>query len=319
MRPRVWILGNLTVDDVVLADGTTAMGLCGGNALYAARGARTWEDAVGVAARIGPDWPADHRSALQDLGLELDLIEVPYPTIHNWALYESNEIRQFVLWSGSGTNLQQSLRAPELPSMEGAEACHIAPMPLSVQAELLASIRDRVRLIALDPHEDHIAGYERALLDMLPAITAFMPSARESELLYGRDDAEAAALAFKAEGADVVAIKMGSAGSVVTIGEGATRHVPAIEVRVADPTGAGDAYCGGFIAALARGADPLAAACHGTVSASLVVETRGATTFAADGRTLAAERLDRLMEQVGITARARRPREREGAVPHANG
>lgn len=304
MRPRVWILGNLTVDDVVLADGTTAMGLCGGNALYAARGARAWEDAVGVAARVGPDWPAEHASALRDLGLELNLIEVPYPTIHNWALYESNEVRQFVLWRGSGTNLQQSLRAAELPSLEGAEACHIAPMPLPVQAELLAAIRGRVRLIALDPHEDHIEGHERAMLDLLPALTVFMPSAREAELLYGRDDAEAAALAFQAEGAEMVAIKMGSAGSVVTIGNGATRHVPAIEVCVADPTGAGDAYCGGFVASLARGADSLVAACHGTVSASMVVETRGATTFAADGRRLAAERLDWLTEQVGIPAQA---------------
>lgn len=304
MSPRVWILGNLTRDDVVLADGTTAMGLCGGNALYAARGAHVWDDGVGITARVGHDWPAEQTAVLRSLGFELDLIEVPHPTIHNWALYESNEIRQFVLWSGSGTHLQQSPRAAELPTMDGAAACHIAPMPLRVQAELLRAVRHRVRVITLDPHEEHIVDHEREVLALLPALSAFMPSAREAELLYGRDDVEAAALAFHAEGADAVAIKMGSAGSLVTAGDGATHHVPAIDVTVADPTGAGDAYCGGFIAALARGAETLEAACHGTVSASLVVETRGATTLTTRDRAVAHERLEQLMDQVGVTARA---------------
>jgi sugar/nucleoside kinase (ribokinase family) len=302
MRPRVWILGNLTLDDVVRADGTTSMGLCGGNALYAARGARAWEDAVGVAARIGPDFPAHYASELRGLGLELELVEVPHPTMHNWALYESNDIRQFLMWRGSGTHMEQSLRPSELPGLEGADACHIASMPVPVQAELVASIRDRVRVIALDPHDDHIGGNERAILDLLPSLTVFMPSARESELLFGRNDPEAAALAFQAAGAQVVVIKLGSAGSIVTVGAAVTRHVPAISVDVVDPTGAGDAYCGGFVAALAAGADALTAACHGTVSASLVVETSGAATLAERDRTLTVERLSRLMLQVGIHA-----------------
>lgn len=303
MRPRVWILGNLTLDDVVRADGTTTMGLCGGNALYAARGARAWEDAVGVAARIGPDFPAHYAGELRGLGLELELVEVPHPTMHNWALYESNDVRQFLMWRGSGTHLEQSLRPSELPSLEGADACHIASMPVSIQAELVASIRDHVRVLALDPHEDHIGGNERVILDLLPTLTVFMPSARESELLFGRNDPEAAAVAFQAAGAQVVAIKMGSAGSIVTVETAATRHVPAITVDVADPTGAGDAYCGGFVAAFAAGADVLTAACHGTVSASLVVETSGAATYAERDRKLTRERLRRLMLQVGIPAR----------------
>lgn len=304
MTRRVWILGNLTVDDVVLADGTTAMGLCGGNALYAARGARTWDEGVGVAARIGPDFSGDHPSALRDLGLELELVEVPYPTIHNWALYESDDIRRYVLWNGSGTHLEQSLRAAELPAMDGAVACHIAPMPLSIQTELLAAVHDRVPVVTLDPHEDYIVGHEHEMIEMMSALTVFMPSARESELLFGRDDPEAAAVAFQAGGAHVVVIKLGSAGSIVTVGHGITRHIPAIDVLAADPTGAGDAYCGGFVSAYACGADALAAACHGTVSASLVVETRGATTQIARDRTIAGERLRLLMEQVGIAGPA---------------
>ncbi|MGH8985055.1 MAG: carbohydrate kinase family protein [Acidimicrobiia bacterium] len=304
MTPRLWVLGNLTVDDVVMANGATAFGLCGGNALYAARGAYAWDDAVGVAARIGPDFPPQHRTDLRRLGLELSLVEVPALTIHNWALYESNDVRKFILWNGSGTHLEQSLRADELPSMAGAEACHIAPMPLSVQAELVHAIRDRVRVLALDPHEEHIAGNERELLDLLPALTIFLPSRCEAELLLGRDDPEAAALAFSEAGATVAAVKLGGEGSIVTTGAGRTVHVPAVEVRVTDPTGAGDAYCGGITAAYTQGCDALAAACHGTVSASLICETRGATSLASRDRALARQRLADLMERVGAAASA---------------
>lgn len=304
MSPRVWVVGNLTLDDVVLPDGSTAMGLCGGNALYAARGARAWQDAVGVVSRIGFDWPGHHAAALRSLGLELHLTEVSSPSIHNWALYEAAETRQFVLWRASGTHLEQSPRATELPPMHGAVACHIAPMPLSVQRELVAAIRNRVPVLTLDPHEDEIAAHERDTLDLLPALSAFMPSAQEARLLFGSDDMEAAARAFWREGASVVAIKMGAAGSIVTTGDGSIRHVPALEVAVADPTGAGDAYCGGFVAALADGKEPLLAACHGTVSASLVVETRGAATGAARDRATAAERLAVLLDQIGVPARA---------------
>jgi sugar/nucleoside kinase (ribokinase family) len=300
MTPRMWVLGNLTVDDVVMADGTTTFGLCGGNALFAARGAHVWEDAVGVAARIGPDFPSQQRDKLHGLGLELALVEVPMRTIHNWALYESNDIRKFVLWNGSGTHLEQSLRVEELPSLTGAEACHIAPMPLSIQVELVQAARRSVRVVSLDPHEEHIAGNEDVLLDLLPSVTLFLPSRSEAELLFGRDDPEAAAVAFVEAGATIAAVKLAEEGSVVTIGGSRTVHVPAVEVNAIDPTGAGDGYCGGFTAAYTQGHDAFAAACHGTVSASLICEARGALSHASRDRSLASGRLARLIERVGL-------------------
>lgn len=282
-----------------MADGRTAFGLCGGNALFAARGAHVWEDAVGVAARIGPDFPAQQRRDLHSLGLELALVEVPTRTIHNWALYESNDIRKFVLWNGSGTHLDQSLRAEELPSLAGAEACHIAPMPLSIQVELVQAVRPLVRVVTLDPHEEHIAGNEDVLVDLLPSLTLFLPSRSEAERLFGRDDPEAAAVAFVEAGATIAAVKLGEEGSVVTIGGGRTVHVPAVEMDAVDPTGAGDGYCGGFTAAYTQGNNAVVAACYGTVSASLICEARGALSHASRDRSLASGRLARLMERVG--------------------
>ena len=52
-RPRVIIVGNLTIDDVVLPDGSTQMASAGGNSLYAALGCRLWQGSVGMETGIG--------------------------------------------------------------------------------------------------------------------------------------------------------------------------------------------------------------------------------------------------------------------------
>ncbi len=67
---------------------------------------------------------------------------------------------------------------------------------------------------------------------------------------------------------------MGSRGSVLH-DSGESHHVPAIPVRMVDPTGAGDAYRAGFLEAFHRGI-PLVGCCRiGTVTASFAVEAVG--------------------------------------------
>jgi sugar/nucleoside kinase (ribokinase family) len=53
-------------------------------------------------------------------------------------------------------------------------------------------------------------------------------------------------------------------------------EIPAYPARLADPTGVGDAFCGGFLAGYRRTYDPLQAALYGNVSASLKLEGSGA-------------------------------------------
>jgi len=78
-------------------------------------------------------------------------------------------------------------------------------------------------------------------------------------------------------GCRFVAIKHGAGGSCIWDREQARGwHVPAYPARVRDVTGAGDAYCGGFLAGLCGQGDALEAALMGTVSASLAIEGSGA-------------------------------------------
>ncbi len=278
MTADVWVLGNLTIDDLVLADGTTAMGLCGGNAIFAALGARLWSTRVGLSARVGPDYPASHVQALAATGIRLALSPVEAPTMHNWALYETADRRRFINWLDSGSHLDQSLLPAEVPPDAGsARVCHIAPMPLEVQAQLVRHLWGQGALVSLDPHDEYIPGAEATLLDLLGMVDLFLPSRQEAALLFGRDAPEEAARAFAARGPRAVVVKLGAEGSLVCgQGQATPRYVPAVPVEAVDPTGAGDAFCGAFGATYGRGGSLLESTCRATVAASFVVERRGA-------------------------------------------
>jgi len=289
----LWILGNLTIDDLVLADGTTHMGMCGGNGIYAALGGRVWSESVGLSARIGPDFPRTHIRTLEDAGLRLALSEVEAPTIHSWALHESADRRRFINWLDSGSHLEQSLLPPEVPADAcQVRVCHVAPMPLEVQAKLVRHLAVRGPLVSLDPHDEYIAGAEDTLLQLLGCVDVFLPSRQEAALLYGRDDPIAAARAFAAAGPRVVAIKLGVDGSLVLApGFDDAVHIGCAPVDAVDPTGAGDAYCGAFCATYAQSGDPIESALRATVAASLIVEQPGALSVLPFDRTLAEQRL----------------------------
>ena len=80
-----------------------------------------------------------------------------------------------------------------------------------------------------------------------------------------------------------------------------SRIVPAVQgVRVADPTGCGDAFASAFLADYARAEDPLRAACAGNALAALVAATRGLEALL----TLpdAAAQRDRLWREVRSTS-----------------
>ena len=71
MIPSVFAIGGALVDNVVAADGTLTLDLLGGNALYAAAGARLFAPWTGAVARVPVDYPLARARA--ELGVSLDL------------------------------------------------------------------------------------------------------------------------------------------------------------------------------------------------------------------------------------------------------
>ena len=94
MIPSIVLLGNLLVDDVVFADGTTRMGQPGGALLYGALGATVWESRPGLVSVLGDDYPARILEKLQQRGADLAGVHpLRRSGVRTWLLYEEHARR----------------------------------------------------------------------------------------------------------------------------------------------------------------------------------------------------------------------------------
>jgi len=102
------------------------------------------------------------------------------------------------------------------------------------------------------------------------------------------DQAERAAEALRKKGAGAVIVTLGAQGALYHDGA-RTMHLPAFDAGpVVETTGAGDAFNGGFAAALAAGADPVEAARWGCATAALSVTRPGTAASMPDRAEIAA-------------------------------
>jgi ribokinase len=79
------------------------------------------------------------------------------------------------------------------------------------------------------------------------------------------------------EGVKIVAVKLGSEGCFVTDGRG-SYSIPASPTKVVDTTGAGDAFCAGFLHGLILGKDIQECGRLGNLVASKKISKSGART-----------------------------------------
>ena len=121
----------------------------------------------------------------------------------------------------------------------------------------------------------------RPLPDELIAQTDFLiPNETELSLLTGQPvtdiaTAESAARTLLAKGARTVIVTLGANGALVVTSEQAT-HIPPFQVDVVDTTAAGDAFIGGFAAALLRGLSLEEAVRYGNACGALAAAKFGA-------------------------------------------
>jgi ribokinase len=121
----------------------------------------------------------------------------------------------------------------------------VGDMPLRVQKKLLGLLPKDVK-ISLDPGDLYARRGLPRLKPFFRRAHVVMPNSAELYHLTGETDYVKGADTLIAEGAKIVAVKLGSRGCFVT--DGKERIVlDAFETEVVDTTGAGDAFCAGFL------------------------------------------------------------------------
>jgi len=125
----------------------------------------------------------------------------------------------------------------------------VGEKPFHAQKKLVEVLPRNVKL-TIDPGELYARKGMRTLKPLIGRALAVMPNTGELKLLTGATDYRKGAETLLAEGVQVVAVKLGGNGCYVT--DGKEEHlIPSFKVQVVDTTGAGDAFCAGFIYGLA--------------------------------------------------------------------
>ena len=294
MIPSIVLLGNLLVDDVVFADGTTRMGQAGGALLYGALGATLWESRPGLVSVLGDDYPAQALEKLQQRGVDLAGVQpLGRSGVRTWLLYEG-DARRLIHRLGCPTHEEVS-PSPALipPEWTAARAFHLAPMPFDVQRELLTALRaHRPAFISVDPHlpvtEETLHEWRRALADA----DAFFPG--EDELLLDGAHADPHRVLPRLVNGRLrfVVFKRGAKGGVLyDAHDGRFYSWDARSVVVVDQTGAGDAFGAGLILAHLEGLPVEACLQRAVVTASFAVAGWGPEALLAATRAEAEARV----------------------------
>ncbi len=260
-RPRVIVVGNLTIDDVVLPDGTTQMSSVGGNSLYTALGVRLWQPRVGLVTRRGEDFPRDLTAVLHSLGVATDgVVDIRGPTVRNWVVYEASGERHWIYRTPRERSREVAVQAGDLPvawlEVEPPPVVHVTAMPLDAAEAIVDTVRrlSPRAIIALDTHEDYVVDYRQQLRALAAKVHAFLPSRSELADLVGYDNPSRALTDLSTLPTPVIVIKMGAEGVLVwDKAKGTLHEVGVADGPVVDVTGAGDAFCGGFAAGLSLG------------------------------------------------------------------
>ena len=157
----------------------------------------------------------------------------------------------------------------------------LAAMDQGQSARLLQAAKARGVTTSFDliaPNEETL----ELLRPLLPSVDYFMPSLEEAAFLSGETQPEAIGRFFLALGVGTCILKDGENGSWLIGRDGGPQHIAPWPVEAVDTTGCGDSYCGGFIAALARGLSVNAAGDVASAVAALVATGMGSDAGVVD-------------------------------------
>lgn len=296
MVPRVVVCGDV-INDVLVETGTEPVAGADNRASIQVRpggsaaNQAVWLASLGVpvtfAGRAGAADAEFHRRELARHGIEVRLAaDEATPTGVIVVLIEADGDRTMI--TDRGANLR--LRVQDVPPclLDGAALLHLTgysffdPRTRGVMLGLVGEARRRGVPFTIDPGS---AAFLNTLmpgefLDWTRGAAACFPNLEEAAVLTGAAD-PAVMAASLAGNYDVVVIKLGADGALYATADTASVRVPAHSAVVRDTTGAGDAFCAGFLAAWLNGAPPQAAAEAAVTTAAHAVATLGGRPFTA--------------------------------------
>ena len=242
------VVGSVALDSIFTPFGETADAL-GGSAVYFSV-AGSLLHPVQVVGVVGGDYPVHELEALASRGIDWSGVERAEGESFRWKGKYSYDLQsRETLETRLGVFAQFQPKIPD--AFRAAEYVFLGNIDPELQLGVLEQVQ-RPRLVVCDTMNYWIQGKREQLLELLARVNLLMVNDSEARELSGDWNIHRAGRWILRQGPGRVVIKQGEYGALL-IEPTRTFYVPAFPLEtVFDPTGAGDAFAGGFMAYLAR-------------------------------------------------------------------
>lgn len=268
------VVGSVALDHVITPRAEREQSI-GGAATFAAIAA-SYLCRVNLVGIVGEDFPAAGSEALKGRKIDLEGLEVVKggKTFRWKGRYHENMNERDTLDTQLGVFEGFDPKLPE--TYRDSKYLFLANIQPEVQLRVLEQM-DAPRLIGLDTMNLWIDIARPQLEKVISKVGVLMINEEEARQLTGEHNLVKAARGVQKLGPKSVVIKRGEYGALL-FHDDDIFSAPALPLEeVVDPTGAGDAFAGGFMGFLARGLEPhgetlRTAMIYGSVLASYIVE-----------------------------------------------
>ena len=206
------------------------------------------------------------------------------PTAMIVIIVDKNGERTFLSSRGAATTVDYGPLGR--PVLKRGDILHLSgycfQTPQSRQTALsLLSVACKVGAqVSLDPSFSFARDAPDSFSGVLGVLDFLFPNEKEAVSITGKRDPSQAADWLTQLGIKTVVLKLGADGCLVKTSERELR-VPSYPIRrVVDTTGAGDAFAGGFLAAVLKNCTLEEAACVGHAAAAMIIAEMGGHTAA---------------------------------------
>lgn len=278
-------IGIVFIDDIILPDGESRMARLGGGAVHAIMGMRLWAEHVALTSPMGEDTPDKLRLQLGALFDIHGVVERSIKSPRAWMVYESDGSRHEIFRTDPSEMVNALIQPKEYPeAYKKAKGIHLhcEAREVPMWVEFLKSNGDPV--ILWEPWDCVMVSENQELFrENAVLVDIVSPNLSEGRLMTGKTEPIKVLQALLDMGSNCVALRMGEQGSLIGDTDGRRIWVPGMSFGpIVDVTGAGNAYCGGFVVGYARTGDLLHAGCCGAVSASFALQQFGAVYDSTD-------------------------------------
>ena len=245
------VVGSIALDSVETPFGRTESALGGSAVYFAAAGALLHP--VQVVGVVGRDYPMEELRRVARRGLDLRGVTIADGESFRWAgKYGFDLQTRETLETRLGVFANFK---PEIPEpFRDAGFVFLGNIDPELQLQVLEQVH-QPKLVACDTMNYWIQGKRTALLKLLEQVDVLLVNDSEVRELSGDWHIHRAARWVLERGPKFVVVKKGEHGAVL-VERDRIFYVPAFPLDDGfDPTGAGDAFAGGFMAHLARTGD----------------------------------------------------------------